>query len=96
MQRHLAVAVVAGLLVFFVAPVVDALLGFFGVLLLVSVFLGSLARAVDARIGYLWGWLYSEPKQSTRLDVAVDRVIQRLRAAGEAEEPLVVKVRPLD
>lgn len=96
MQRHLAIAAVAGLLVFFLAPITDAPLGFFSVLFLFSVVLGSLARAVDARIGYLWGWLYPEPKRSTRLDVAVDRVIQRLRVAGEVEEPLVVKVRPLD
>lgn len=96
MQRHLAIAVVAGLLVFFFAPITDAPLGFFWVLFLLSVFLGSLARAVDARYGFFWGWLYPEPKQSTRLDLAVDRVIQRLRAAGEAAEPPVVKVRPLD
>jgi hypothetical protein len=96
MQRHLATALVSGLLVLFFAPITEALLGFFWVLFLLSVFLGSLARAADARIGFLWGWLYAEPKQSTRLDLAVDRLIQRLRAAGEAEAPPVVKVRPLD
>ena len=96
MQRHLATALVAAVLVFFFAPFADAMLGFFWVLFLISVFLGSLVRAADARRGFLWGWLYAEPKQSTRLDLAVDRVIQRLRVAGEVKEPLVVKVRPLD
>jgi hypothetical protein len=42
--------------------------------------LGSLARAVDARLGAGWGWLYGEPEHLTRLDLLVDGILRRLTA----------------
>ena len=46
----------------------------------IGVVLGSLARAVDARLGYCWGWLYGEHRSSTWLDRSVDGILRRLIA----------------
>jgi hypothetical protein len=78
MQRHLTVAAVGVVACVFVAPASNTLAGFTLFAILVGVTLSSLARALDARIGHLWGWLYPEPKQSTRLDRFVDRAIRSL------------------
>jgi hypothetical protein len=43
-----------------------------------GVVLGSLAGAVDARLGYCWGELYREPKSTTWLDRSIDGVLRRL------------------
>ena len=95
MQRHLTVAVVGVVAGVVVAPSSSTLAGFTLIAILVGVVLSSLARAVDAQIGYLWGWLYSEPKQSTRLDRFVDRAIHSLLVTQVIDDA-PVSVRPLD
>lgn len=95
MQRHLAVAFVAGLACAFITPIANTLFGFALLSILVFVVLNSLARAIDAHLGYMWGWLYPEPKwPPTRFDRIIDRTIHRL-AATQADDP-PVRVRPLD
>ncbi len=94
MQRHLAVATIAGMACAIVTPAADTLLEMALVPVFVAVMLNSLARGVDARYGYWWGWLYPEPRLSTRLDRIVDRVVHRLVVAPADESP--VRVRPLD
>ena len=100
-QRHLAVALLAGLGCVFVAPFVDTLLGLTLISMLVYVVLDSLAKAMDAHRGFLWGWLYPEPKRTTRFDRVVDRIVQRLVAAqthlqvaAQVDDP-PPRVRPL-
>ena len=80
-QRHLAVAFLAGLGLVFAAPFIETILGLTLISLLVFVVLDSLAKAMDAHRGFLWGWLYAEPNRTTRFDRVVDRSIQRLAAA---------------
>jgi hypothetical protein len=46
-------------------------------------------------MGYLWGWLYPEPKQSTRLDRFVDRAIHSLFVTQVIDDA-PVSVRPLN
>jgi len=95
MQRHLAVAAVAVAACALVAPATATLAGFTMLSVLVGVVLNSLARAVDAQIGYLWGWVYPEPEQATRFDRSVDRAVHRLIPVQSVGESLVL-VRPLD
>jgi hypothetical protein len=94
-QRYLSVAVVGVVACVVVAPASNTLAGFTLLAILVGVVLSSLARAVDAHMGYLWGWLYSEPKQSTRLDRFVDRAIHSLLVTQVIDEA-PVRVRTLD
>jgi hypothetical protein len=94
-QRHLTVAVVGVVAGVVVAPASNTLAGFTLIAILVGVVLSSLARAVDAHMGYLWGWLYSEPKQSTRLDRFVDRAIHSLLVTQVIDDA-PVRVRPLN
>ncbi len=94
MQRHLAVATIAAMACAIVTPAADTLLEMALVPVFVGVMLSSLARGVDARYGYWWGWLYPEPERPTRLDRTVDRIIHRLVVAQVDESP--VRVRPLD
>jgi hypothetical protein len=93
-QRYLAVAVVAGLTLVLISPIADTLLEFALVSILVFVVLNSFGRAMDARLGYLWGWLYPEPERTTRFDRTVDRILHRLIAAGQVDDP-PGPVRPL-
>jgi hypothetical protein len=95
MQRHLTVAVAGVVACVIVAPASNTLAGLTLLAVLVGVMLSSFARAVDARIGYLWGWLYPEPKQSTRLDRFVDRAIHSLLVTQVIDEA-PVRVRTLD
>jgi len=94
MQRHLAVATVAGSACVVVTPAAGTPLGMALLAVFVSVVLNSLARGVDARYGYWWGWLYPEPGRPTRLDLIADRIVHRLVVAPVDESP--VRVRPLD
>jgi hypothetical protein len=95
-QRHLAIAVPAAVLCAFVAPILHTLGGLPLFVALVFVVLDSLARALDARLGYLWGWLYSEPKRFTRLDLIADRMIRRLLVAVPVADSPVSQVKVVD
>jgi hypothetical protein len=105
MQKHIAVALLAALTILFVAPYVLTILGLIAVSVLVYVVFDSLGRAVDARLGYWWGWLYPDKERPTRFDLVVDRVvhlllavansvIRRLASAGRVDEP-PGRVQPL-
>ena len=93
-HRHLAVAFLAGLGLVFGAPFFDTLLGLALISILVFVVLDALAKAMDAHRGFLWGWLYPEPKQSTQLDRFVNRIIHRVVIAEVDKAP--AGVRTLD
>jgi hypothetical protein len=80
-QRHLVVALLAGLGCVFVADSYDTLLGLTLISILVYVVLDSLGRAMDAYRGFMWGWVYPEPKKTTLSDRVVDSIVQRLAAA---------------
>ncbi len=94
MRRHLAVAGLAGVACAYAGSAISTPLGFATLIVAVAVAFSSLARGVDARFGYWWGWLYPEPKQSTPLDRFVDHLIHRLVTA-QVDEPSA-RVRPLD
>lgn len=105
MQRHIAVAVLAALAIPFVARYVLTIFGLVAVSVLVYLVIDSLGRAIDARLGYWWGWLYPDRARPSRFDLAVDhvvravmavgsRVIRRLASAGRVDEP-PGRVRPL-
>ena len=94
MQRHLAVAGLAGVACAYAGSAISTPLGFAMLMVSVAVAFSSLARAVDARFGYWWGWLYPEPKQSTPFDRFVDQLIHRPLAAPE--DTSSTRVRPLD
>jgi len=100
-QRHLAMALLAGLALTFVAPYTETLLGLTLLSVLVFVALDALAKAMDAHLGFMWGWLYGEPERTTRLDRLLDHIVQRLAAAqahrrvtAQEDDP-PVRVRPL-
>lgn len=95
MQRHLTVTVACVVGCVSVAPASKTLAGFTLLVILAGAMLSSLSRALDARIGYLWGWWYPEPKQSTRLDRFVDRAIHSLLVTQVIDEA-PVRVRTLD
>jgi len=95
-QRHLAIAIPAAVLCVFVAPILHTLGGLPLFIALVFVVLDSLARALDARLGYLWGWLYSEPIRSTRLDLIADRITRRLLIAVPVADSPVSQVQVVD
>ena len=95
-QRHLAIAIPAAVLCAFVAPILHTLGGLPLFVALVFVVLDSFARALDARLGYLWGWLYSEPIRSTRLDLIADRIIRRLLMTIPVEDSPVSQVNVVD
>lgn len=80
MQRHLVVAGLACVVCIAIGPTAQSLRELMILTSLIGVVLGLLARAVDARLGYGWGWLYGEPEYSTWLDVFVDSVLRRLTA----------------
>ena len=80
MQRHLAVAGLACVAGVVVRPTVHSLVGLLILVALIGSILGSLARAVDARLGAGWGWLYGEPVYSTRFDLLVDGIFRHLTA----------------
>jgi hypothetical protein len=95
MRRHLAAAVAAALLLGFLVPVADSLFERALIPVLVAVVLQSLARGVNARFGYLWGWIYPEPRRTT----ALDRFVEGFLARATNPPPLDsadVRVRPLD
>ena len=100
-QRHLAIASLAGLGLTFVIPYLGSLLGIMVFSLLVFLVLDALAKAMDAYLGYMWGWLYGEPERTTRLDRVVHDTVQRLvsaqvrrRATATVDDP-PVRVRPI-
>ena len=78
MQRHLVVAGLASAAYVVSGPTTNSLMGIIVLAVFIYVVLESMGRAVDARLGFWWGWLYGEPEHSTRLDLAVDRVVRRL------------------
>ena len=80
MQRHLAVAGLACVAFVVIRPTVYSLVGLMTLVAFIGFVLGSLARAVDARLGAGWGWLYGEPEYLTRLDLLVDGILRRLTA----------------
>lgn len=107
MQRHLVVAGLTCLAGVVVSPTVYNLPEFVILATVVGVVLGSFARAVDARLGYGWGWLYGEPKSSTWLDRSIDgmlrAIVVRIRQAstdGSAtdtvDEGPRVRILPVD
>ena len=92
MQRHF---VVAGLGAFLAVAAFNLPHPPLRLLLLATfvwVTLEALARGTNAKWGYLWGWLYPEPTQVTRLDRFVDGLVHRPIEAPVAEP----KVRILD
>ena len=94
MQRHLAVAGLTGVGCAYAGSAISTPLGFAMLMVFIAVAFSSLARAVDARFGYWWGWLYPEPKQSTASDRFVDQLIHR--AISGPEDTSSTRVRPLD
>lgn len=97
MRRHLVVGGFAGLSLGFLIPAVDSLLELALVFVLISVVFQSLARGVNARFGYLWGWIYPEPLRATALDRFVSRLIASASNPGTPPDELSrVKVLPLD
>ena len=80
MQRHLVVAGLACVTCIVIGPTVYSLPGLLTLSAFIGFVVGSLARAVDARLGDWWGWLYGEPEYPTRLDLFVDSVVRRLAA----------------
>ncbi len=78
MQRHLVLAGVASAAYVVSGPTTSSLMGIIVLAAFTYVVLESIGRAVDARLGFWWGWLYGEPEHSTRLDLAVDRIVRRL------------------
>ena len=94
MQRHLASAGAAALSLGFLIPVADSLVERALIPFLVAVVLQSLARGVNARFGYLWGWIYPEPRRTT----AIDRFFERFVTAATRphEDASETRVRPLD
>lgn len=80
MQRHLGVAALACLAYIIIRPRLDTLAGVLILTALVGFVLGSLGRAMDARLGHWWGWLYGEPEHSTRLDMWVEGIVHHLTA----------------
>ena len=94
MRRHLAAAAAAALLLGFLVPVADSLFERAIIPVLVAVMLQSLARGVNARFGYLWGWIYPEPLRSTALDHFVEGFLAG--ATNPPHDSADVRVRPLD
>ena len=81
MQRHLVFAGLASAAYVVSGPTTNSLMGIIVLAAYTYVVLESVGRAVDARLGFWWGWLYGEPEHSTRLDLAVDRIVHRLVSA---------------
>jgi len=108
MQRHLFVAVLALIGLAVGGPIFSTVLGLVALALLIGVFLNSLARAADARLGYWWGWLYGEPRQSTRFDCGIERLVRRYasiavrrpvlgsRSVGPFESEPRVRIVPIE
>jgi hypothetical protein len=84
MVRHLATAVLASLLLGYLIVTYDSLLDAALIPITIAVVLQSIARGISARFGYLWGWPYPEPTESTRLDVGVAAIVSRLRSTPPA------------
>ena len=80
MQRHLVVAGLACVTCIVIDPTVYSLPGLLTLSAFIGFVVGSLARAVDARLGDWWGWLYGEPEYPTQLDLLVDGILGRLTA----------------
>jgi len=92
-QRHIAVAILAAVGTIFAFSFIDNLVGLLVFAYLVYVVLDSLAKALDANRGYLWGWVYSEPRRTTLSDEVADRVITRLgEARPDQADP---RIRPI-
>ena len=89
MQRHLIVAGLACVTCIVVGPTVYSLPGLLTLSAFIGFVVGSLARALDARLGDWWGWLYGEPEYPTQLDLFVDGVVLRLAAVqlGHSSSP---------
>ena len=97
LQRHLAVATAAVLALAMLASAVDTVVEAALLPVLVGVAVSSLARGVDAKLGHLWGWLYSEPLVYNRLDHLTARLIEMARPPEPARQDRpVVRVRPID
>ena len=108
MQRHLGAATLACLAYTVSRPGLDTIAGFLILTALVGFVLGSLCRAMDARLGHWWGWLYGEPEGSTRLDVWVEGIVHHLTAVwlshsvttdpgiDTPDNELKVRILPLD
>ena len=88
MQRHLVFAGVAAVLLGSVSAWADSVPELGLIPVLVWLVLRSIARGVDAKFGYFWGWIYGEPESTTALDRHVDRLIDVLRL------PMRPSIRP--
>ncbi len=80
MQRHFAVAAVAGLAFVFLLSTSDSMLEMALIPTSAAVALQSVVRGASAGFGYLWGWPYPEPVSSTRLDRIVEAIVAPLVA----------------
>jgi hypothetical protein len=78
MQRHLTIAGLAWVACVVIGPTVHSLFGLLTLTAFVGVVLSSLARAVDARLGNWWGWVYGEPEHSTGMDLLINGFLSRL------------------
>lgn len=96
MQRHLLLALFAGLALAVLLPAADTVLELAFVPVLVGVVVRSIARGADARYGHMWGWVYFEPKAPTRLDHMAGRLIDFARPPQRDRASQQLKVRPLD
>ena len=99
-RRHLAVGAALGFALTLLASTVDTLAEAALVPLLLAGMVSSLARGIDARFGHLWGWIYSEPLTSNRLDRLMARLIGADRPAAtgrQQDEPARVRtIAPFD
>lgn len=78
MQRHVAVAGTAIVACTVLLRIVHPLARLVILAAFLAIIIGSLVRAIDARLGYWWGWMYGEPKLATWADVLVDSILRRL------------------
>ena len=83
-ERHLAVGGVALVAAAILTDHIGSPEGFLALVVAVGAAVRSFARAVDAGFGHFYGWVYGEPKASTRIDRVAFRVIHRHRY-GRAE-----------
>jgi energy-converting hydrogenase Eha subunit A len=80
MQRHLTVAILAGLALGFLIPATNTLLEAFLIPILVALVLQSIGRGLNAKFGWMWGWIYPEPIRATGFDRLIARVFDADRA----------------
>lgn len=95
--RHLVVGLVAIAGLILVADFPVPLVGFVAGIALLAVALDAFAKAIDAHLGWAWGWLYGDPSRSTWIDRVCDRLVSRIpkpRSPIEEAPPSRVRVLP--